>query len=550
MKTAALIISILVLGAASASAETFKQAPYLAEAGVDVLTRDVANQMVGRDLFGAPYATAVVGNVDIYDRFPYLEARYFQIVSDPSWNRLLVGEMGQSLSAFDGEETGFGRLDSPRGLSSDGLGRVYVADTGNNRVLVFRTVTEFDNVELAPLYAIEDLAQPYDVAYSDGGTPWDDNDDRLYVANTGRNEVRLYRVGDSDAVLSHAIGDLGSGIGRFAGPTAITVGHRDGVHTGDVYVADAHNGRVVNLRDNGSTLSWAGSVDHQLGAITSLDTDHWGNVYAAAPRSGSIAKYTSTLSPVASFSENVMRPRSFHVAFANVTDHRTGAKSRAGQGSGILVEEWGGNRNGIRLLSLGVELADAAALQEEGAGASIMLTDHARVTATITNPRTGEVVARHDAGIVDAGRQTIRFDESDYVSSWEEGDYQMSIAARSTYDDAVVSEKEITISMSSAGGPALPDRVTLLGNSPNPFNPTTTIRFAIPSGPARAYNLRVYDVRGRLVRDLASGQIGSGLHQVLWNGYSNAGNPVGSGIYLYRLDVGQEKFTGKMVMVK
>ena len=59
MSRTSLIISILVLGATIANARTFNPAPYLAEAEVDVLTRDVANQMVQRDLFGSPYATAV-----------------------------------------------------------------------------------------------------------------------------------------------------------------------------------------------------------------------------------------------------------------------------------------------------------------------------------------------------------------------------------------------------------------------------------------------------------------------------------------------------------
>ena len=151
MSRTALMISILVLGVAQASAETFKPAPYLAEAEVDVLTKRVANEQFGRDLFGEPYATVVVGNVDVYDRFPYLEARYFQVVSDPAWNRLLLGEIGRGLSAFDGSASSFGGLKTPRGLSTDGRGLVYVADSGNDRVLVFRTVSEFDQIRLEPV---------------------------------------------------------------------------------------------------------------------------------------------------------------------------------------------------------------------------------------------------------------------------------------------------------------------------------------------------------------------------------------------------------------
>jgi len=548
-RTTALLITIIALSVSTATAGTFNQTPYLAEAQVEVLTKQIANDQFGRDLFGDPYATVVVGNVDVYDRFPYLEARYFQVVSDPTWNRLLVGEVGKTPAAYDGSESGFGSLSAPRGLSSDERGRIYVADTGNNRVLVFHTTSEFDRMTLTPLFSIDELAKPYDVAYSDGGTAFDASDDVLYVANTGRNEVRRYDLSGNDATLTHAIGDLGSGNNRFAGPMAITVGHRVGVHSEDVFVSDAHNGRLVRLVDNGSSFEWAGSVTHQMGLITSLDTDHWGNVYAAAPQVGKIAKYTETLSQIASFGDDIKRPRSFHVPFANVTDHRSGERSRAGQGSGIVVEEWDGE-NGIRLLNLGVELNDAAVVKGDGNAVSVTLTDHAHVVAEIIDPRSGQMIARHDAGVLNSGSQTIRFSGDDYVAGWSEGEYRVKVLAGSTYDESKSSEVTMTIVMQTSGGPSLPDRLELLGNTPNPFNPTTTIRFTVPAGPSRDYSLRIYDVAGRLVRELASGQIASGLKQVSWDGRSDGGGSVGSGIYIYRLEVGQERLTGKMVLVK
>ena len=397
MKPTALIISILVLGAATAGAGTFEPATYLAEPQVDVLTRTVANEEFGRDLFGGPYATAVVGNVDVYDRFPYLEARYFQIVSDPSWDRLLMGEIGRGLAAYNGKGQAFGTFASPRGLSTDAFGRVYVADSGNDRVVVFQSSTEFDRIELLPLYEITGLSKPHDVAYSDGGTPFDESDDRLYVANTGNNEVRRYALTDEGAQFTDALGELGSGQGRFAGPMAITVGHRDGAHCEDVYVTDAHNGRIVHLRDSGSSLAWSGSVKHELGTITSLDTDHHGNLYAAAPQKGRVTKFTSSLMSIANYESDSNRPRSFHVPFANVTDHRTGEKSRAGQGSAILVEQWSRD-SGIRMFNLGVEMKDAVAVTNDGAAISMTLTDHATVTMEIVDPTNGSVVARRDGG--------------------------------------------------------------------------------------------------------------------------------------------------------
>ena len=148
------------------------------------------------------------------------------------------------------------------------------------------------------------------------------------------------------------------------------------------------------------------------------------------------------------------------------------------------------------------------------------------------------------------GPHTVHFSEGDYVAPFEPGNYRMTIVASSTYDEIRTSETELDVAMTSAGGPALPDRLTRLGNTPNPFNPTTMIRFSVPAGPARPYSLKIYDVAGRLIRSLAAGQIGSGLHQESWDGRSDAGAYVGSGVYLYRVEVGKEHFTGKMVLVK
>jgi len=549
MNRTALIITILVLGAATAGAETFKPTPYLSDPMVDVLTRNVANAQFGRDLFGDPYATVVVGNVDVYNRFPYLEAHYFQIVSDPAWNRLLMGETDRGMAAFDGDGSAFGHLAAPHGLSSDERGHVYVADTNNDRIVVFQTVSEYDNVSLQPLYVIDGLNKPFDIAFSDAGTPFEAGDDVLYVANTGRNEVRRYALADGSARLTATLGELGSGDGHFAGPMAIAAGHREGVASGDVYVADAHNSRIVALHDDGSALAWAGAVSHRLGVITSLDSDHWGNVYAAAPQTGKVAKFTPSLLPVADFSAATNHPRAFHVVFANVTDHRTGTESRAGQGTGILVDEWNG-QSGIRLLDLGVDVRDAVAARDRSPAVTMTLTDNARVTAEIVDPRNGQVVARHETGVLGAGPQTVRFSDDDYVAQWSAGDYRVKISATSTYDDGSSSQVDIPIALTGSGGPALPDRLTLLGNMPNPFNPSTTIRFSVPAGPSRDYTLRVYDVAGHLVRELARGQATPGLHEVQWDGRDHRGEPTSSGIYLYRLTVGTEKLTGKMALLK
>lgn len=94
-----------------------------------------------------------------------------------------------------------------------------------------------------------------------------------------------------------------------------------------------------------------------------------------------------------------------------------------------------------------------------------------------------------------------------------------------------------------------PPRQLALENYPNPFNPTTTIRFALPK-PA-IVTLAVFDVSGRHVRTLlrnASKPVG--VFEVEWDGTDGSGRPVASGVYFYRLTAGSETLTRKAVLLK
>lgn len=85
-------------------------------------------------------------------------------------------------------------------------------------------------------------------------------------------------------------------------------------------------------------------------------------------------------------------------------------------------------------------------------------------------------------------------------------------------------------------------------NYPNPFNPKTTIKYSVPS-PGRV-SLRIYDVRGRLVRTLVDADMPAGGHETVWHAEDDAGRRVASGVYLYLLQTKQETRTRKMVVVR
>ncbi|MEN8006605.1 MAG: FlgD immunoglobulin-like domain containing protein, partial [Candidatus Krumholzibacteriota bacterium] len=75
----------------------------------------------------------------------------------------------------------------------------------------------------------------------------------------------------------------------------------------------------------------------------------------------------------------------------------------------------------------------------------------------------------------------------------------------------------------------------LLPNIPNPFNPSTLIRFEIPGPAAADVNLAVYDVRGNRINTLVRGVVEPGLHEVVWNGRTGGGLPVAAGTYFSQL---------------
>jgi hypothetical protein len=86
-------------------------------------------------------------------------------------------------------------------------------------------------------------------------------------------------------------------------------------------------------------------------------------------------------------------------------------------------------------------------------------------------------------------------------------------------------------------------------NAPNPFNPMTTIRYDVPAGGGEVM-LRIYDVRGRLVRTLVDGMQSPGEKRTVWYGRDNQGNSVATGMYFYRMTAPGFEMTKKMVLLQ
>jgi subtilisin-like proprotein convertase family protein len=97
--------------------------------------------------------------------------------------------------------------------------------------------------------------------------------------------------------------------------------------------------------------------------------------------------------------------------------------------------------------------------------------------------------------------------------------------------------------------PSAVTRFALLGNRPNPFDPSTVIRFAVP-GEGATVTLSIFDVSGRRVRTLQDGFLPNGEHEISWNGLDEGGRRASAGIYFYRLESAEFRETRKMVLVR
>jgi hypothetical protein len=94
----------------------------------------------------------------------------------------------------------------------------------------------------------------------------------------------------------------------------------------------------------------------------------------------------------------------------------------------------------------------------------------------------------------------------------------------------------------------LPQGFALEQNFPNPFNPSTTIRYDLPED--ALVDIIIYDLMGRIVSNLVSSQQTAGYKSTQWNATNNTGQPVSAGLYLYTIQAGDYTQTKKMVLLK
>jgi len=128
-----------------------------------------------------------------------------------------------------------------------------------------------------------------------------------------------------------------------------------------------------------------------------------------------------------------------------------------------------------------------------------------------------------------------------------DGDYYANLLIDSNGGSRVTVPVTLHVQASGVVSP-WPDAMVLYGNYPNPFNPTTKLAFALPA--KQRVRVNVYDVGGRLVKTVTDRVFDGGRNEVVWDGKNGAGQTVASGVYIYRIEAGDETRSAKMVVTK
>ena len=150
--------------------------------------------------------------------------------------------------------------------------------------------------------------------------------------------------------------------------------------------------------------------------------------------------------------------------------------------------------------------------------------------------------------VIAAGRRELVVIPLSAVGNLRAGDrsqLQLSKALLATSDATAVKVQGLTAPM--------PAGFVLSQNYPNPFNPSTTIEFTLGApGSSGIHDVRldIFNILGQEVKQLVNGPLPAGNHQVVWDGTDDRDQRVASGIYLYKLQVGPDCQTRKMLLLK
>ena len=139
------------------------------------------------------------------------------------------------------------------------------------------------------------------------------------------------------------------------------------------------------------------------------------------------------------------------------------------------------------------------------------------------------------------------------IEDIEIGSYKWHLIAEDADDSSLDTPSSEVFSLNIIVGiddefTGIPEEYDLYQNYPNPFNPSTVIKYALPE--ASGVSLVIYNIMGQEVMRWDESNVTPGYHEKRWDGKTQSGIPVSSGIYVYRLQAGDFVQTRKMLLLK
>ncbi len=392
---------------------------------IERLSRSVTETKLDRQLFGAPEKSASFYSARFSDDAPFVSATFVQFVLDPAWNRVLYGSLERWIKSYD-DVTG------PSAIAVDASGRVFIGETGRQRISVLQLHPDAENSALTFSFAIENVGEPVDIALDDNGTPLKNFDDVLYVADAAGGKIVKY-------TLSGNIAEKIAEFSDFDSPSVVLTGKWDGANNGLVYVIDAAGQRLRQFAGDVHHFSAQAEIHAQPGQyFQAMTSDHFGNIYVVDAMNAKVIKYSAQLA----FLDAAGQQDATFNGLTNL-DIPFGKIEVEGQDpfwAGFdqlfTLERWTEN-SGAQRFTLGTRIKKARFFAGEDAEihSHFTLTDFANVQTRMYDER-DLLVREIDGKWMISGEKNIVWDRrDDRGQQVSPGNYRFEIAAKSPYRD-------------------------------------------------------------------------------------------------------------------
>lgn len=465
------------------------------------ITKSYTQQKFGKDVFGQTWASAS-HCTKLTDSDSECAASV-SATTDPFWNRLTLSYAKNFVRSYGSYGSGVHQFISPRGVAisrRDGNGHaIFIADAGNNRIAVVVLNHETREVFWDGVIDGSDagltLNQPFDVAY-DPGSSWSMQDDRIFILDSGNNRVLVYNVYvnmNNGTFTKQYLGKFGDST-NLSFPIAIAVratpsGIRPTEEAVDVAITDRGNRRVVMWSFNPATsVGTLGPVSDSLpGAdLTGVSFDAEGSIVVADRSHNDFLKLSTTTSRFDGDKLSVFKRWTIQGRYSGTTGIHVGRAFRD-DGFGKVrdlrlaylhtTEEWSAT-NGMQTIRMGTDVdsliaALAPDTTSREAWFQFLLTGNATYSSKIVDGN-GALVRNLGSTVASLGPRTT------YWNGYNDAGvrvgpglytYVISYESAYAYDDGVLRSTSVQFRLGAA--PVAQPLVASI-SGPSSIVPTTT----------------------------------------------------------------------------